>query len=343
MENSNPMNQVFEAQKKMIDSWQSMFDQGTEVFNIAGGNTINPFQFYNNLIKTMPTVLPSDPRAMFKQIGDNYYNIYKLYQDLYENNIEPTQENFEQMIKDWTNKSNEMFQQILLPYLPTEMQELIQQTMDTSEAVEMSFKEFWGPWLESTDDVVNAIMEGVFHDPDAFIEILEEWKENYSDTFSKLLNMPAFGIGRNVIETEYKNLDNYVQLLTYVAEVMVSIIRIGHENIIKVIEDAFNTLKDGENIPTFEEFYNYWKDSFGQALESMFYTEEFSKLLGKFVEALTEYKITSDKVLERQLEFLPVPTKTDMRSVYKSIYELKREVRSLRKQVADLEAANKND
>ena len=48
-----------------------------------------------------------------------------------------------------------------------------------------------------------------------------------------------------------------------------------------------------------------------------------------------------NKVLERMLSSLPIPTNTDMKSLYKTVYDLRKEVRDLKKALAALEETKK--
>ena len=48
-------------------------------------------------------------------------------------------------------------------------------------------------------------------------------------------------------------------------------------------------------------------------------------------------KIDLDQVIEESLKWYPIPTNSDMDSLYKTVYELKKEVRTLRKHIRDKE------
>ena len=45
-----------------------------------------------------------------------------------------------------------------------------------------------------------------------------------------------------------------------------------------------------------------------------------------------------NKVYERALSALPIPTNTDMKSLYKTVYDLRKEVRDLSRAVAGMTA-----
>ena len=47
--------------------------------------------------------------------------------------------------------------------------------------------------------------------------------------------------------------------------------------------------------------------------------------------------IAQNKVYERMLSTLPIPTNTDMKSLYKTVYDLRKDVRDLKKALAGKE------
>jgi len=68
-----------------------------------------------------------------------------------------------------------------------------------------------------------------------------------------------------------------------------------------------------------------------------FATDEFAKVFDDFSDRYAQYMIAQNKVYERMLAFLPIPTNTDMKSLYRTVYDLRKEVRDLKKAVAALE------
>jgi predicted nucleic acid-binding Zn-ribbon protein len=106
----------------------------------------------------------------------------------------------------------------------------------------------------------------------------------------------------------------------------------------ETIVQGYQRMGEDANQPkTFREFYQYWWTKNEDAYQNLFKTEEFSKLLGQVSEASFEFKKSFDQFLEQQLKLLPIPTKTDLDSLYKTVYELKKQVRAMAKKLSDLE------
>lgn len=339
--NFNMFNQFAEAQKNMMDMWNKM----AAGFDFQGMNMANPLDFYKSMMDTLTHAYKNytgTPLQIFEKMSqgtDIYYNLYQLWKDIYEKNIEPTEENIKKLTEDWVDKVAEFQQQYFLPYLPTEIQNVIRQGVSVGDTYQDIVEKFFGPWQDSFKDLNDAMAKGLFKDPEGFLEFFDEWKENYNETIGKALNMPMMGITRESSQRQLRAVDRYIRVMIYATEVSAKIAQLVNENTRNVIENSFEELKEGKQPKTFEEFYNVWKTNLSKAFDDLFYSDEFSKLLGSFVDAAMEFKITSDKVMEQYLSVFPIPVKSDMESLYKTVYLLKKEVRSLKKQVAELEGA----
>jgi len=60
------------------------------------------------------------------------------------------------------------------------------------------------------------------------------------------------------------------------------------------------------------------------AFVKVFGTPQFSKIFCEFAQKACEYKIYSDKVLEQLLDWAPFPKNSEMVSLYKTVYELRK-------------------
>ena len=80
-----------------------------------------------------------------------------------------------------------------------------------------------------------------------------------------------------------------------------------------------------------------WLKTNEQAFENFFASAEFTKAFNQFASDASQFKIKSDKLMEKMLAQIPVPTNTEMKSLYKTVYDLRKEVAALQKQVQELE------
>jgi polyhydroxyalkanoate synthesis regulator phasin len=65
---------------------------------------------------------------------------------------------------------------------------------------------------------------------------------------------------------------------------------------------------------------------------TLFKSPEFANAMGQTLNAMEDYKISQEKVIEDILGMFPVPTQKDMDELYKEIYLLKKKVKALEKE-----------
>lgn len=336
----NIFNQYLESQKKLMDMWSQMA-QGYGG-NLSAPFSTNPVEQYQKIFSQFLSSNPftgyyGSPMEVIGKMGQGsevYYNIYKLWSDIYSKNIEPNQENLEKLIEDTKAQSLNMLNLYLMPYLPENIQHLVKSSISVNDTFVSTMKTVYGPWVESIVELSDAFMKGAFKDPQGFLEYFNKWRVNYDKTFGKFLQMPQMGIQRNEQAQILEATDRYVKFMVFFTQFIVRMSEIISSTTSEMITKSFNDLKEGKQPKSFDEFYKNFKKAIGGKFDEIFLTGEFSQLLSTFTNSLLDLKIASDKVLESQIKsVLPVPVKSDMDSLYKTVYELKKEVRALKKQL----------
>ena len=84
---------------------------------------------------------------------------------------------------------------------------------------------------------------------------------------------------------------------------------------------------------TFEEFYKYWSKTVSAAYGKALFSDELSVLAGDMVDSMSKFKKDYDKISELYLSNAPFPKKSEMDELYKTVYNLKKEVRALKKEL----------
>jgi len=104
----------------------------------------------------------------------------------------------------------------------------------------------------------------------------------------------------------------------------------------QIIEDFSEKAQKGEANTDFNAFYTNWINMNGKAFEGLFGTDEFSKLQGELVTLDSKIRTTTDKLMEMNLSAYPVVLKSQLDELYKTNYELKKQVYEMGKQLASM-------
>ena len=95
-------------------------------------------------------------------------------------------------------------------------------------------------------------------------------------------------------------------------------------------------LEDPEKEITFKDYYDLWIKVNSKAINDFYFTDEFSEFFGEYANNAYDFKVKSDEFMESVLSAFPVPTNSEMKSLYKTIYDLRKEVRDLKKEIGRL-------
>ena len=151
----------------------------------------------------------------------------------------------------------------------------------------------------------------------------------------------GFGLNREST-ADYMNFVNQGnKALLSMGELMAVITKTAKESFEQIADKVKKDLAAGKSITTFRDFYKVWYSVTEDAYESLLSTDEFAKSFCGFADRYAQFMVAQNKVLERMLSSLPIPTNTDMKSLYKTVYDLRKEVRDLKKALAALEETKK--
>ena len=352
------LNQFFAAQKNMFDAWQNTFAAGagankTETQPGAGfmdfssfqQNTMDNFKqltdFYSNMFKSF-TGSPAEILQKMHQSMEAYNNVAKVWEGLNAKNFTPDMAGVQKIFEQWSSQYWKFIEDNYIAQLPEPLQRTYKQFSEVTESYQTVMRNFFTPWTERSGQLNNM----VFTMPslanfDSFIALVKQWKENYDQSYKKLLNMPSMGINRELLERQYDSIDKTITFMTTYMEFFGQVFKVSQETMLKVITDYSEMLKNGTQPKTMEEFHKYWAREIDKSFDKIYLTDDFSKLMSTVVDSTMELKKESDKLMEEYMAILPVPKKSDMDSLHKTVYNLKKEVRALKKELERLNEQNK--
>lgn len=328
--------QYMDWQKKSLDSWNKF----TEDFVKNAGINSNPLAGYERMFDSFKNYgmfdykgSPFEVIGKIKEASKTYYELYKMYKELFINNFEPGKKNLDMIMMDFKANCLKYINTYIFPLLPLDLQVLMKQTFELSNTYRETMKIVYGPWTDSFESLVDSFMKGALSDPEGFLEFFNIWKDNYNKTYAKLLNSPQFGIDRNLYQNRMQTFDRFIKFITYFIELSIKLNTVVIDSTKKVIQESMDMVKEDKAPQTFEEFYEFWSSKVSENFDKLFYSDEFSKFLGNYVDSLMYLKKDVDKLIMNALKNLPIPTNEDMDSLYKSVYELKKEVRMLKREL----------
>ena len=212
--------------------------------------------------------------------------------------------------------------------LPETVQPFIMNPTDFMDMMVGYYKQFVSPWMEIDADIMARLAEG---DPDAYIDFFKDYQVKYAENVEKYFTVLGMGLNREANEDYMKVMNQWNKAMISMGELMAVITKTGQESFNQIAEKVQADLAEGKTITTFRDFYNVWYSVTEAAYEKLLATDEFAKVFDDFSDRYAQYMIAQNKVYERMLSFLPIPTNTDMKSLYRTVYDLRKDVRDLKK------------
>ncbi len=199
-----------------------------------------------------------------------------------------------------------------------------------------SMRGYSAPWSAAMEKGMKALPQFIEGRPDAIIGVFHDFFTAFDATFGKVFHVPAVGKDREKIELLLRLSDCISVYLSKNTKYQYLMYATGLSAMDKVVEGVAAKVKEGKDITGFEEFFDTWVDVTEKRYLELFQTDEFSKLQGEFLDAAMDVRRNYFKLLELYLYDAPVVLRSEMDDTYKTIYDLKKRVRSLERQLKDL-------
>ncbi len=97
----------------------------------------------------------------------------------------------------------------------------------------------------------------------------------------------------------------------------------------KLAENVVGKIEKGEEINSIMALYQEWLNLSDKVYVSLFESDEYSKLMAEVSAMQLRLRKDIENQVEKSLVGIPVATRSEMDELYKTIYELKKQVREL--------------
>ena len=170
-------------------------------------------------------------------------------------------------------------------------------------------------------DVKNGISE-------SFRPFFQEYLTQYREQMKDVMLMGSFGAERNYNASYRKTTYKYIELL-----LCYGVIYAYHGELSSDSYQRFAKRLTPDIVRDPEAFYQLWYTLNNEVIEEAFSKEEFSDLLFDFANIYNELLAESKKMYETNLGCAPVARESDMRELYKTVYELRKELDEVKKEL----------
>jgi poly[(R)-3-hydroxyalkanoate] polymerase subunit PhaE len=162
------------------------------------------------------------------------------------------------------------------------------------------------------------------------------WAEIYEKEFRKFFHIPQLGLTRSYQERISHLIDYYNIFQTAFAEFL-RLLGLPFIQSFRVMQEKIAEFTETGSLPSDSQvYYQMWIKTLEGHYMKLFQTPEYVQALGRAVNAWANFSSSKNALLEDVLSVLPVANRTEMDSLSREVYELKKRLRKLEKRTPEV-------
>jgi hypothetical protein len=324
----------FEAQKSLFEEWQKNLQTSFKTFTAGSAEGENPSDFYKKVFDS--------PQDFMKKIGEGsevYQSLFELWKRLSESGAKPDAKAAGEIYDEWSGRFFTLLREAFVPSVPAFTQKFAEVFVSKLESSDKVLSENYKTWSAADEQLRAAWLNSLDKGPKGYIDFLEVFRKVYDETGGKAAKAPTFGKDMGFWKSRQAVMDSYIKYNIASNRFYAALAEIAGDATKKALKDYVEMCEGDNKIKTFEEFYKYWSKTVSATYDKVLFSDEVSMLAGNMVDEMAKFRAEFDKFFELSFASLPIPKKSDMDDLYATVYELKKEVRALRKEIKNLTGA----
>ncbi len=183
-------------------------------------------------------------------------------------------------------------------------------------------------------DIVQKIARG---DSSAVLDLGGIFAKNYEDTVGPAMMAPSFGYFKQLNEKVGQAIHAYARFNTAKNAFSTILYKTGLKAAEKVYQRSSEFVGKEATPESFKAFYRLWWTVNEETYHELLRSEEFTSMAKEMVTRGLLFRKWVDELTDHLLRFTNIPGKKDMDEIYKTIWELRREIKSQKRVIRDLE------
>lgn len=246
--------------------------------------------------------------------------------------------------QDWQSIMNEYSEQLRKQLTP-DASMFLRASQDVTELWTLYLQELQAlsrPWLSSLQRSPLHIGEAITGSGSGseLIEMTNLYWDAFERTFGRLLNSPSVGFSREINETVARAFDAWLDFrrtsYEYQGVLAGAWTSVFEEVMLNLVERS----ERDNPITSVRDLIRLWTDTADNSLEKIFRSEEYVDVQGRLMDTAMSYRIREQQLVELTMKTGYVPTRSEVDEAHRNIYELRKEVRALKKALKAGEVTN---
>ena len=238
----------------------------------------------------------------------------------------------------WQEALSESMEQLRQRWVGLPAQaEAITQDMDALWQLYMDqWRSFGQPWGSAWSSAPGLFGRAVAGDSAAMFELSDTYRQAYQQTLGKMAQSPNLGMARESTARLQEGFDAFVAMQMANVEYQAVMKETWDAAFKQFGEDLAALAEKEEKIESVRDLVMLWTRGAERIFLDAFRTERYTLAQGKLLNSTMQYRMAQGRVLEEYLEMFGLPTRSEIDEAHRRIYELRKEVKALKKQMAEL-------
>lgn len=200
----------------------------------------------------------------------------------------------------------------------------------------LTWQSYGLPWMSAMQrvpEISAGLMRGESASLAGFAEL---FRDAYQDTLGKLVSSPNLGPGREFNEKLLGSFDAWVNYQLAIQDYQAILLAIWRE----AIDDYFDRLlvmaENGEKVDNVRDLTLLWTRGAETIFSEAFQGQDYVLAQGKMLNSAMDLRIRQREVMDVFLQSLDLPTRAEMDETHRRIYELRKEIKTLKKELREI-------
>lgn len=215
-------------------------------------------------------------------------------------------------------------------------------TQDVAELWQLyltELQEFSQLWLRALTSSVAPLQQTAGGTSAPWLELNNlYWNLLYEESSGSLMRSPLLGPSREFNGKLLRTFDAWAIFYRNSIDYQTVMTDIQVRSFEELMRQLVVLAEKGEPVNDWRQFQQLWGRVADDVYEQAFCSEDNLKVRGRFLNSLNTYRIYQQDLMELWMKLMNLPSRGEIDEVHKNIYELRKEVKTLKATVAKYEA-----
>ena len=191
--------------------------------------------------------------------------------------------------------------------------------------------ELWAEPLRLSLEIASRAVVGY---ASAVSEATNLYWDIYETTFGSVLQSPSLGYTREFNNKLFKSFDAWINFSKASVDYQLVLVDVWLKAYEELTRELASSKEKDETIQNWQQFLQVWSRVFDRVFAQTFRSEDALEIQGKFLNSAMTYRLHQQQLMEVFLKMNDLPSRSEVDEIHRSIYELRKEIKSLKKSLA---------